>query len=670
MVVVQARIVYLEGMRRINLVLALVLLMGISGWGARLPLDQSYLEREVVQKLITRMAQDIKATTEEAGGVHLAAPDPVVEAALSKESIPLAGPLALRLRTSQSDGRFHLAWQLERGQALVHSGQASQRMPDWLAIMPPLIAVTLALATQRLFLALGIGIAVGALVLTQWSPLTALDLSARNYLWHALAEELHLQIFFFTSALLGMVSVINRMGGTRGIVDALQRFATGTRSTQFAAWLMGLAVFFDDYANTVVVGTTMRAVTDRLRISREKLAYIVDTTAAPVSGLAIVSTWIGYEVGLFQEVLDGMGLQQSAFHAFLQALPFRFYCIFALVLLLLVILTKRDLGPMLAAERRARATGETIRPGGKPLTSKTFTGIDAKAGISYRWQNAVLPVLLVVLVVLGGLFMTGGGWQMVARSPVALFSLDLWREAFSNGSSGTVLCWAAVIGSLSAMGLALAQRLLSLKEAFIAWTTGMVSMWMAILLLTLAWMINGVCSDLGTAHFLVAAFKDSVPPLLIPGLIFVLGAGISFATGSSWSTMAILIPTAIPLAYQVGQQLETGGLFLTIMAMGAVLDGSIFGDHCSPLSDTTLMTSIATSCDHLDHVKTQLPYALIGGIAALAIGYLPAAMGLSPWLAYLSGAAFFLICLWWLGRDPETSGESAQQKAEASASAV
>lgn len=640
-------------MRRINLVLALVLLIGLSVWASSLVLDRNYLEREALKTVTAQLTNAVKAKVGQAGGVHLATPDAEMGAALEKAGIPTNGPLRLTLTPASTPHGVGLQWELEQPDAEPVTGKAEKRLPNWLSVLPPIIAVTLALATQRLFWSLGAGILFGAMTLTSWKPVPALDLVARQYLWHAISEELHLQIFFFTSALLGMVSVINRMGGTRGIVESLQRVATDTRSTQFATWLMGLAVFFDDYANTVVVGSTMRSVTDKLRISREKLAYIVDTTAAPVSGLAIVSTWIGYEVGLFQEVLDGMGVQESGFNAFMQALPFRFYCIFALLLLVMVILFKRDLGPMLAAERRARQTGEVLRNNGQPLTSKTFTGIDAKEGIPYRWFNALIPVALVVLVVLGGLFTTGGGWSVVAKDSGAFFTLDLWRDAFSNGSSGTVLCWAAIAGSVMAIGLALGQGLLSFREALQAWGTGLVSMWMAMILLTLAWMINGVCTDLGTAYFLVAAFKDTVPPLLVPALIFLLGSAISFATGSSWSTMAILIPTAVPLAFQVGQQLDTGGLFLMFMAMGAVLDGSIFGDHCSPLSDTTLMTSITTCCDHLDHVKTQVPYALLGGVTALAFGYLPAAMGWSPWLSYPVAALVFGATLWLWGRDPE-----------------
>jgi Na+/H+ antiporter NhaC len=542
------------------------------------------------------------------------------------------------------------------------------RLPDWLTIMPPLVAITLALATQRLFLALIAGILAGSALIAGGSPLATGKLAIGQYLWNALSDVAHLQIFAFTAALLGMVTVFNRSGGTRGIAQAFLKLARTTRSTQAAAWLMGMGVFFDDYANTMVVGSSMRPITDRLRISREKLAYIADTTSAPVSAIAIISTWVGYQVGLVQTSLDGIGLKQNGFNALVQAIPYRFYTIFALTLLLLVILLKRDFGPMLRAERRARSTGEVLREGAKILTSKSFATMEAKPDIPCRWQNAVLPVGMLVLTMLVGLFVTGGGWTAVHARPGAIADVAVWRDAFSNGSTGIVLCWAAVAGSILAILLAIGQRLLTVPEALGAWWQGAVSMGMAATLLTLAWTLNGVCSDLGTAFYLVAAFKDLVSPLLIPALVFAMGAVTSFAVGSSWSTMAILVPTTLPLAYAVGQHSHAGGLFVLMVTIGAVLDGAVVGDHCSPLADTTLMTSITTSCDLLDHVVTQLPYGLLGVVAALGAGYIPAGLGAPLWVCYLSGTAILAVFLLVVGRDPEVALTSAPETTVAQAS--
>jgi Na+/H+ antiporter NhaC len=277
----------------------------------------------------------------------------------------------------------------------------------------------------------------------------------------------------------------------------------------------------------------------------------------------------------------------------------------------------------------------------------------AKAGIPCRWQNAVFPVMALIAVMLGGLFVTGGGWTAVQEDAAAWAKPTVWRDAFSNGATGVVLCWAAGTGSVTAIGLAVAQRLLSPWEALAAWWKGAVSMGMAAGLLTLAWTLNGVCADLGTAFYLVAAFKDLVSPLLIPALVFAMGAVIAFAVGSSWSTMAILVPTTLPLAYAVGQQSPAGGLFVLLVTIGAVLDGAVFGDQCSPLADTTLMTSITTSCDLLDHVVTQLPYGLLAGLGALVCGYVPVGLGAPLWVCYLAGIGLFAGFLVVVGQDPE-----------------
>jgi Na+/H+ antiporter NhaC len=640
-------------LRRANLVIAVLLFLGLGALFRSLPVDTAYLVGQTDRSLMASMAEQVKAAAGQ-HGVTLAAPDAAVLAALQHAEVPIGGPAKLTTGLGQQGHERVLTWSISDSGA---SGEERKRLPDWLTVLPPLVAITLALATQRLFLSLIAGILTGAALVAGGSPLGTAKLALGQYLWSALADVSHLQVFGFTAALLGMVTVFNRSGGTQGIARAFLKLAKTTRSTQAAAWLMGLGVFFDDYANTMVVGSSMRPITDRLRISREKLAYIVDTTSAPVSAVAIISTWVGYQVGLIQTSLDSLGLKQNGFNALVQAIPYRFYCMFALTLLLLVILLKRDFGPMLRAERRARTTGGVLREGAKILTSKGFSTMETKPGIPCRWQNAVLPVLALVLTMLAGLFVTGGGWTAVQARPGAVVEFAVWRDAFSNGSTGAVLCWAAITGSVVAILLAIGQRLLTVSEALGAWWKGAVSMGMAAGLLTLAWTLNGVCSDLGTAYYLVSAFKDLVSPMLIPALVFAMGAVTSFAVGSSWSTMAILVPTTLPLAYAVGQHSSAGGLFVLMVTTGAVLDGAVVGDHCSPLADTTLMTSITTSCDLLDHVVTQLPYGLLGAGTALVIGYIPAGLGTPLWACYLGGTAFFTAFLLLFGRDPELSTE-------------
>jgi len=552
-------------------------------------------------------------------------------------------PLRIKLKLIEQGGQMALETTPQKGAAHLETRTAT----TWLSVLPPLVAVVLALLLHRLVLALFIGLLLGSFIFQGFHPLPSLLETFGNYLWHAVSDSFHVKVVLFAAVLVGMVGVMNACGGTRGIVDVFRKYTGNRRSAQMIASLMGICIFFDDYANSFIIGGTMRPVTDKLKISREKLAYIVDSTAAPVAGLAIISTWIGYEVGLFQEVLTSLDLKISGYSAFLSALPFRFYCIFTLVLVFIVVWTRRDFGPMYHAERRALEHGLVIRDGATPMTSGAMGNLESREDIPARWVNAVLPVVLVIGMTIVGLYVSGGGWAKFQANPANLFSFQVLSDSFSGADSASVLLLASLAGSALAILLALSQRLLSFKETFLAWGKGVSSVWLACLILVVAWGLNGVSQDLGTASFLVSIFKDSVHPIWIPMLIFLLAAAIAFSTGSSWSTMAILIPMAVPLAY------ELGGVPLMLIAMGAVLDGSIFGDHCSPLADTTILSSMACSSGHLDHVRTQLPYALLGMGMATAMGYLPAALGLMPIFSIGVGTGLMILIVRLIGRNPE-----------------
>ncbi|MBT9546077.1 MAG: Na+/H+ antiporter NhaC family protein [Candidatus Sericytochromatia bacterium] len=561
-------------------------------------------------------------------------------------------PRPLRLSLQEGRGQMTLVATPSGGKAQ----SETRTMTTWLSVLPPLVAVVLALLLHRLVLALFAGLFFGALIFQNLNPITTLSETFGNYLWHAVSDAFHIKVIIFAAVLVGMVGVMNASGGTRGIVDVFRKYTGNRRSAQMIASIMGICIFFDDYANSFIIGGTMRPVTDKLKISREKLAYIVDSTAAPVAGLAIISTWIGYEVGLFQEVLTSLDVKISGYSAFLSALPFRFYCIFTLVLVFLLVWMRRDFGPMYHAERRAIEHGLVIRDGAVPMTSGAMGNLEGREDIPARWYNAVLPVLLVIAMTIVGLYVSGGGWAKVQAKFSNLWSFQVLSDSFSSADSATVLLYASIAGSLLAIFLAWGQRLLSFKEVWLAWGKGTASVWLACLILVMAWGLNGVSQDLGTASFLVSIFKDLVHPIWIPMLIFLLAAAIAFSTGSSWSTMAILIPMAVPLAY------ELGGVPLMIIAMGAVLDGSIFGDHCSPLADTTILSSMACSSDHIDHVRTQMPYALLGMGMATVVGYLPAALGLMPFISILLGCALMWLVVKVVGRNPEAGFE---QKSEA-----
>ena len=512
-------------------------------------------------------------------------------------------------------------------------------------LFPPVLAIGVAILTRRLILGLSLAVISGGLITTPDPALApffaaAVQKISVTYLFEPLFTSFSGYILAFTALLIGMVRVTSLAGGNRGIAELLSRGAAGARSCRLAAFLMGLAIFFDDYANTIVVGSTMRPITDRFRVSREKLAYIVDSTAAPIAGLAIISTWIGYEVGLFEALMIDLGTGYSGYQLFFAALPSRFYCVFTLVFVLSSTLLGRDFGPMLRAEVRAGSTGKVLAEGAH-LPTGQYDEVVPVQGVEPRWWVAALPVFLVVTSVIVGMGVdTRGNEEVAAAFDNGLFSTTYWSAVFKNADSASVLFMASLLGAALAFVLALTRcdtrtgsRAITLGMATSTFIRGIWGVRYAFAILTLAWAIKAVCDDVGTGAYLTKLLSPVISPTLLPLLIFLLAAVVAFSIGTSWTTMAILIPTVVPLAYSLG------GMPLTILAAAAVLDGAIFGDHCSPISDTTVMSSIASSCDHLDHVKTQIPYALTTMLIAAVIGYLGTASVYPAWVGLILGSA-------------------------------
>ncbi len=530
--------------------------------------------------------------------------------------------------------------------------------PGWFSLMPPLVAIVLALAFKEVITALLAGIWLGALAVAGYDPVQATWRVVDQYVVPSLGDTDggKTQIVVFSLLLGGMVGMISRNGGTLGVVEAVTPFARSRRRGKIATWLAGLAIFFDDYANTLIVGNTLRPVTDRLKISREKLAYIVDSTAAPVAALVPISTWVGYEISLIGQGLgSGAGEATTAadaaflsglspFGVFLQTIPFLFYPLLALFFVFLTSVMNRDLGPMAAAEERARDGGGLYRPGAVLATDTTDSFLDPPEGTPHRWWNAGIPVLSVILVVLGGLYTTG-------RSSVGPDANLM--DVFGAADPFSTLLWGSLAGCLVAGVLSVAQRLMTVGACVEAWVAGVKAMLLAMVILTLAWSLGTLTQDLGTAGYLSQLLSGRLPVVLLPSLVFVTSGAMAFATGTSWATMAIMIPLVIPLSVSLagGTGFADGSqmpLFLSVVA--SVLAGAIWGDHCSPISDTTVLSSTAAGCDHVDHVRTQLPYAFLVGGVGLVLGSLGTALGLPVWLALGSGGVILVVVLRTFGR--------------------
>ena len=518
-------------------------------------------------------------------------------------------------------------------------------LPGYLSIVPPLFAIVLAVLLRQALLALFAGVWIGAFFVHGYRPLDALLRTFDTYLPGTLVDSGHAAIVLFTMALGGMVGIISKSGGTKALVDLIATRAKSRRAGMVTAWASGLVVFFDDYANCLLVGNTVRPFTDRLRISREKLAYIVDSTAAPVATVAVVSTWIGYQIGLLDDVFADSGL--SGYDLFLDILPYSFYSFFTLFFVLVVAVTMRDFGPMARAERRAVHEGHVVRPGARPLMDKDLTDMQPDDPSRAHWSTALVPVLSVIFIVFVGLYASGTSALGDAAAQAGV------RDIIASADSYAVLLWASFGGSIVAFLMAAARRAITVADAMDAWISGVKAMTMAVAILVLAWALGTMCKDyLHTGQWVLSQLQPS--PHWVPLMTFVLSGVIALATGSSFSTMAIVIPIAGPMAWALtgdGAGLDPAMVdSIRHATLAAVLSGAVFGDHCSPISDTTIMSSMSAASDHIDHVRTQVPYAAVCALAAALFGFLPAGYGVSPWISLPAGLITLALIVRFAGR--------------------
>lgn len=542
-------------------------------------------------------------------------------------SVPETGIIETEVRLPDT-GAFLWQWQVDG-----ESGSGKVRVvPAWWSLLPALLAIVLALLLREVVLALFGGIWLGAWMVYGSDPFSVFLRVVDTYLLNAYTDRDHMHIVLFSLLLGGMIGLITRAGGLKAIVRTATRWVRSDRGVQGMTYLLGLAIFFDDYANTLFVGSTMRPLADKFRVSREKLAYLIDSTSAPVANLALISTWIGFEVSVIAESFQASRVSLEPYWAFLVSIPYRFYPIFALVFILWLIWLRRDFGAMYHAEVRARITGKVLAEGASPLADYESQELLPDAHQRGNLWVALVPLGMAIGGTLWGLVYTGLT-GLGAGEPVSV------RNLLANANSYQSLLWGSLMGCGSAFVMVLLTRALNLRRAFEAWLGGLRAMFLAVVILGLAWSIGSVCSDLYTARYLVQALEGNLSPMWLPALTTLVAAGISFAVGSSWATMSILMPLVIPLSVGLTRSMgaEEANFYL-IASLSSVMAGSIFGDHCSPISDTTVLSSIFSGSDHIDHVRTQMPYALtVMGVAWL-VGDVATGFGLPVWMALALGA--------------------------------
>ncbi|MDO5814818.1 MAG: Na+/H+ antiporter NhaC family protein [Methanobrevibacter sp.] len=506
-----------------------------------------------------------------------------------------------------------------------------------LTLLPPLVAIALAFITKETILSLFIGVFVGEFMLCSndlniISTIINAFLQMGSQIISCMADPWNAGIILQCLLIGGIIQLVTKMGGAKALADAFAKRADTPRKAQLFTWVLGLCVFFDDYANSLIVGPIMRPVMDKLHVSREKLAFVVDATAAPVAGIAIISTWIGLEISLIAAGFQSVGVTNvTGFGIFLQTIPYRFYNIFILLFIVISALTLYEFGPMKKAEQAARARSEdeeVIVP-----EAPGFDEVKPVEGIKLSVWNAIIPIGTLIVGALIAFYWSGyttilGGEDqaLITLMQTSPLSFNGIFEALSQSDASVALFQAALLASIVAIIMAVGEKILTIEEAISEWIGGMKTIVITGVILLLAWSLGGVIGEVGTADYLVGVLSSTIPAWIVPALIFILGALISFATGTAYGTMSILMPLAIPLAWAV----STGDMNFTIVCTSGVLTGAIFGDHCSPISDTTILSSMGTSCNHIDHVQTQIYYAIFVALVAIFIGYIPAGLGI-PW---------------------------------------
>lgn len=504
---------------------------------------------------------------------------------------------------------------------------ASNKDVSWVSLLPPLMAIVLALVTRQVLFSLFVAIWLGAWLVSD-SGFTGIGVgffaTITDYIVPGIATVDHVSIMLFSILIGGMIGVITENGGARGVIDVVSKYVKTQRQGMVTTSLVGLLIFFDDYANTMVVGNTMRPLTDKLKITRAKLAYLVDSTSAPVATIAIVSTWIGAMLGYISDAEAKMpDYHETAYSVFLGSLEYNFYAFLTIFFVFVISASGKDFGPML------KSRIQLLKAKDDPSLDKygvwEANKESEQSAKSSNYLNAIIPIAVLIISTVAGLFATGSG--------------DSIREIIASSNSYSALLWGSLLALTVALSMTYFQKLLDVDSMIKSMMSGMHTMFDGLIILVMAWALSELTSQLHTADYLVSVFSDTLNPYWLPVVIFILSALTSFSTGSSWGTMGILMPLVVPLTWALG---KTNGLpfdvthELIYASVASVLAGSVWGDHVSPISDTTILSSISSQCDHIEHVRTQLPYSMIVGGSSIVGLILTTVYNWPTWIIYVA----------------------------------
>lgn len=453
-----------------------------------------------------------------------------------------------------------------------------------LALVPPVLAIGLAIWTKNIIVSLFISVIVSTTIISGWNPVVGFTVMIKEYMFGALSDTMNTQALFMMVIIGGFVALLTQSGGAMAFTDMVTKKVNTRAKCETGIWLGGLAVWFTDNGNSLIVGPIFEALGERMKVSREKFAYVLDCTTSPICSLVPIIGWGVYAMSLIETELVAGGITNvTSWDVFTQGIPLNFYAILTLFMAGFMAISQWDFGPMLKAQNRAIKTGKTIRDGGTPMRSEGKK-YELPKGVTAKIYTMVVPLIVLLVVMFSYLTMKG-----------------LWTTKVAGTDIRTAIASGFLLGTIVLIGICVKEKIYTFKECQNIIVSGMSNMMFMCVVLVLAWSLSGVTKTIGTASFMIEAAKGMLNPKLLPCIVFIIGAVMSLATGTSWGTMAILMPIGLPMAISFGVSLP--------LVAAAIISGGLYGDHVSPISDTTILASIGSACDHIDHFETQMPYA-------------------------------------------------------------
>ncbi len=574
---------------------------------------------------LTALAEEVDLTDNDAAIEYLNAADTFDTEALSDEELENYSTAASTFVDSYSDNVSGDNFDANLEKALDAKRNDIPTYATWLALLPPIIAIVLALITKEVYSSLFIGILAGALMYANFSFTGTIDHLFADGFIASIADSYNIGILLFLVVLGAIVSLMNKSGGSAAFGKWATKHIKSRVGAQLATILLGILIFVDDYFNCLTVGSVMRPVTDKFKVSRSKLSYLIDATAAPICIIAPISSWAAAVAGFVSE--DQIG----GFELFIRAIPYNFYALLTILTMVVMVIMKLEFGPMRHHEKNAEENGDIFSCEANEMIEQLEESAQNEKGSVW---DLIAPVLVLIVGCLLGLIYSGGFFTPDADA------YHSFIDSFSGADASVGLVYGSFAGLIFSIIYFMIRRVLKFNECMASIPEGFKAMVPAIMILCCAWTLKTMTDSLGAKIFIAEFVRNSAGAYinLLPAVVFLIGVGLSFATGTSWGTFGILIPIVLAI---FGGSISNE---VCIIAISACMAGAVCGDHCSPISDTTIMASAGAQCNHIKHVSTQLPYALL--VAAVSfVAYVIAGFVQNVWISLAVAIVLMLLTL-------------------------